>query len=73
MWWYGDQKLTIAFRFFFFTAHYAGDLNETFFVGNVDEASRQLVHCTYKCLEKAISIGKHVFSLVYFKIFEQGV
>ncbi|KAF5953034.1 hypothetical protein HYC85_010978 [Camellia sinensis] len=33
-----------------------GDLNETFFVGNVDEASRQLVQCTYECLEKAIAI-----------------
>lgn len=35
----------------------AGDLNETYFVGNVDEASRRLVQCTYECLEKAISIG----------------
>ncbi|KAK1376325.1 Methionine aminopeptidase [Heracleum sosnowskyi] len=35
-----------------------GDLNETFFVGNVDEASRQLVQCTYECLEKAMSIVK---------------
>ncbi|KAH7863851.1 hypothetical protein Vadar_022731 [Vaccinium darrowii] len=35
-----------------------GDLNETFFVGNVDEASRQLVQCTYECLEKAIAIVK---------------
>lgn len=35
-----------------------GDLNETYFVGNVDEASRQLVQCTYECLEKAISIVK---------------
>lgn len=36
---------------------YAGDLNETFFVGNVDEESRKLVQCTYECLEKAIAIG----------------
>ncbi|KAL8111428.1 hypothetical protein AgCh_019232 [Apium graveolens] len=35
-----------------------GDLNETFFVGNVDEASRQLVQCTYECLEKAIASVK---------------
>ncbi|TVU32061.1 hypothetical protein EJB05_23779 [Eragrostis curvula] len=33
-----------------------GDLNETYFVGNVDEASKQLVRCTYECLEKAIAI-----------------
>ncbi|RVX01062.1 Methionine aminopeptidase 1A [Vitis vinifera] len=35
-----------------------GDLNETYFVGEVDEASRRLVQCTYECLEKAISIVK---------------
>ncbi|XP_014515901.1 methionine aminopeptidase 1A isoform X1 [Vigna radiata var. radiata] len=34
------------------------DLNETYFVGNVDEESCQLVKCTYECLEKAISIVK---------------
>ncbi|KAJ9188470.1 hypothetical protein P3X46_003826 [Hevea brasiliensis] len=32
------------------------DLNETYRVGNVDEASCQLVQCTFECLEKAISI-----------------
>lgn len=40
-----------------------GDLNETYFVGNVDEASLQLVKCTYECLEKAIAIGKYYSSL----------
>ncbi|KAF8379276.1 hypothetical protein HHK36_028709 [Tetracentron sinense] len=35
-----------------------GDLNETYFVGKVDEGSQQLVQCTYECLEKAISIVK---------------
>ncbi|XP_078162905.1 methionine aminopeptidase 1A-like isoform X1 [Carex rostrata] len=35
-----------------------GDLNETYFVGNVDEASQHLVRSTYECLEKAISIVK---------------
>ena len=40
---------------------YAGDLNETYFVGNVDEESLQLVKCTYECLEKAISIGMYPF------------
>ncbi|KAF9617783.1 hypothetical protein IFM89_038755 [Coptis chinensis] len=35
-----------------------GDLNDTYFVGNVDEVSQQLVRCTYECLEKAISIVK---------------
>ncbi|KAI3837828.1 hypothetical protein MKW98_004886, partial [Papaver atlanticum] len=32
-----------------------GDLNETFFLGNVDEASQQLVRCTYECLKKSYS------------------
>lgn len=35
-----------------------GDLNETFFVGNVPEASRKLVQVTYECLQKAIEIVK---------------
>ncbi|KAF3975645.1 hypothetical protein CMV_001124, partial [Castanea mollissima] len=35
-----------------------GDLNETYFVGNVDEESRRLVQCTYESLEKAIAIVK---------------
>lgn len=35
-----------------------GDLNETYFVGNVDEESRKLIQCTYECLEKAIAIVK---------------
>ncbi|MCO5562008.1 hypothetical protein L7F22_015634 [Adiantum nelumboides] len=35
-----------------------GDLNETFFVGEVDKASEQLVRCTYECLQKAIALVK---------------
>uniref|UniRef100_A0A2P2LX63 Methionine aminopeptidase n=1 Tax=Rhizophora mucronata TaxID=61149 RepID=A0A2P2LX63_RHIMU len=35
-----------------------GDLNETYFVGNADEASQRLVQSTYECLEKAIAIVK---------------
>lgn len=35
-----------------------GDLNETFFVGEVDEAGRNLVQAAYDCLMKGISIGK---------------
>ncbi|KAG6427989.1 hypothetical protein SASPL_112237 [Salvia splendens] len=34
-----------------------GDLNETFFVGNVDEASKRLVQHTYECLDNAIAAG----------------
>ncbi|CAF0953729.1 unnamed protein product [Adineta ricciae] len=32
------------------------DLNETFFVGNVDQKSRDLVRTTYECLEKAMEM-----------------
>lgn len=48
--------------------HNAGDLNETFFVGNVDEESKKLVQCTYECLEKAISIGMYVTINVIFQL-----
>ena len=34
-----------------------GDLNETFFVGEVDEKSKKLVKVSYECLMKAIDLG----------------
>lgn len=37
---------------------YHGDLNETFFVGNVDDESKQLVRVTHECLMNAIRAGK---------------
>ncbi|GAQ84390.1 methionine aminopeptidase 1 [Klebsormidium nitens] len=37
---------------------YHGDLNETFFVGKVDDVSRRLVQTTYECMQKAIEIVK---------------
>lgn len=37
---------------------YHGDLNETFFVGEVDEGARRLVQTTYECLMQAIDAGK---------------
>uniref|UniRef100_A0A286XM02 Methionyl aminopeptidase 1 n=1 Tax=Cavia porcellus TaxID=10141 RepID=A0A286XM02_CAVPO len=36
---------------------YHGDLNETFFVGDVDEGARKLVQTTYECLMQAIDAG----------------
>jgi methionyl aminopeptidase len=33
------------------------DLNETYLVGNVDEAGKKLVNTTREALEKAIQIG----------------
>ncbi|XP_017776913.1 PREDICTED: methionine aminopeptidase 1 isoform X2 [Nicrophorus vespilloides] len=35
-----------------------GDLNETFFVGNVSDKHKDLVKVTYECLSKAISLVK---------------
>jgi methionyl aminopeptidase len=42
------------------------DLNETFFVGKVDDAGRKLVRTAYECLMKSIALGSHlvVHSLV---------
>lgn len=34
-----------------------GDLNETLFVGKVDEGSKKLVKITHECLQEAIKIG----------------
>ena len=34
-----------------------GDLNETFFVGEVSEDSKQLVKVTYECISQAIDSG----------------
>ena len=41
-----------------------GDLNETFFVGEVDEESKQLVKVTYECISQAISAG-----ILYWKFY----
>ncbi|KAK9814651.1 hypothetical protein WJX72_009256 [[Myrmecia] bisecta] len=37
---------------------YHGDLNETYVVGRVDDASKQLIKATYVCLDKAIAAVK---------------
>ena len=34
-----------------------GDLNETMFVGKIDDNSRNLVETAYECMMKGISIG----------------
>ena len=34
-----------------------GDLNETMFVGEADDASKELVKTTYECLKMAIDEG----------------
>lgn len=37
---------------------YHGDLNETFFIGEVEEGARKLVQTTYECLMQAIDEGE---------------
>ncbi|VVC29581.1 Hypothetical protein CINCED_3A003793 [Cinara cedri] len=37
---------------------YHGDLNETFFIGNVSKVANKLVNVTWECLEKSINAGK---------------
>lgn len=39
-----------------------GDLNETFFVGEVEEGAKKLVQTTYECLMQAIDSGRQLFS-----------
>ncbi|MFG1588321.1 M24 family metallopeptidase [Staphylococcus aureus] len=52
----GTDRSTVDISTFHRGFH--GDLNETFFVGDVDEKAKTLVRVTHECLEKAISIGK---------------
>lgn len=42
-----------------------GDLNETFYVGEVDEEAKKLVQTTYECLMQAIDSGRNS-SFVFF-------
>ncbi len=48
---------------------YHGDLNETFFVGNVNEDSVRVVQCAYECLQAAINIVRP--GVLYRQIGEQ--
>ena len=45
-----------------------GDLNETLFIGEVDEKSKQLTKVTYEALMKAIEIGELKFFKINFQI-----
>ena len=36
-----------------------GDLNETFFVGEVSDDDKQLVQVTYECINQAIAEGRY--------------
>ena len=41
-----------------FYGGFHGDLNETMFVGRVDDGSRKLVQTAYECMMKGIEIGE---------------
>lgn len=43
-----------------------GDLNETFFVGDVDEEAKKLVQTTYECLMQAIDSGRNPSFMFWF-------
>lgn len=43
-----------------------GDLNETLFIGEVDEKSKLLTKVTYEALMKAIEIGEPIISKINF-------
>jgi len=45
-----------------------GDLNETFYIGEVDEEAKKLVQTTYECLMQSIDSGRNTISfiLLYF-------
>lgn len=45
---------------------YHGDLNETFYIGEVDEGAKRLVQTTYECLMQAIDAGKSFLKPVTF-------
>jgi len=58
------KSATNEFLLFLFTVDitvyyggFHGDLNETFFVGNVSNEAKQLVNVTHECLMQAIDIG----------------
>lgn len=55
-------SITVDITTYFHGFH--GDVNETVFVGKVDEQARKLVKVTYESLAKAIEIGNNTVMLV---------
>ena len=49
--------LTLTVDISVFHNGFHGDLNETFFIGEVDEESKKLVKVTHECLAEAIKLG----------------
>ena len=61
---YDERHKLYVNKFYFsvditvFHGGYHGDLNETFFVGKIDEKSKKLVTVTYECLSQAMDAGR---------------
>lgn len=69
--WYCKIKILFVINFFLvdIIVYYRGcygDLNEIFFVGNVDERSKKLVKIIYECLFLVIDEGMKVFIYFFF-------
>jgi hypothetical protein len=54
-----NQKLCFAVDVTVYHRDFHGDLNETFFIGNVSDKARKLVTNTWECLSKSMEIGTH--------------
>ena len=57
--WPPDTVLSLSVDITVYVGGFHGDLNETFFVGNVDEGGKKLVRTAYECLMKGIEIGTY--------------
>ena len=55
-----NDNIVIAVDITVYHGGFHGDLNETFFVGNVDADSRKLVQTAYECMMKGIEIGEQI-------------
>ena len=63
---YGYLCSIVAVDISVYHGGFHSDLNETFFVGNVDDGSRKLVEIAYECMMKGIAIGElYSFSLTF--------
>ena len=57
IWWLSIGSSCLAVDITAYHRGFHGDLNETLFVGEVDDASKELVRTTYECLKMAIDEG----------------
>jgi hypothetical protein len=55
------KKLCFAVDVTVYHRDFHGDLNETFFIGNVSDKAKKLVTNTWECLSKSMEIGTHFY------------